>query len=146
MRKLLAVALAGVFATMAIGLASAPAAKAGCQTIRCLNKQDAKLKRQVRTLRRRVRTIFTCLKAVPVTQYGDPEQDAGYLFDSDTGDPTEPFPTTALDITTDGDQIHAWFVIDNCQTQTVARASVSRTLGGGLLQPLLGFDPEGESK
>jgi hypothetical protein len=145
MRKLLAVALAGVFATMAIGLASAPAAQAGCQTIRCLNKQDAKLKRQVRTLRRRVRTIFTCLQVAPVTRYGDPEQDAGYLFDNDTGDPNDPFPTTALDITDPGDGISAWFVIDNCQTQDVARESVSRTLGGGLLQPL-GLELEGESK
>jgi hypothetical protein len=143
MRKLLAAALAGVFATMAIGLASAPAAEAGCLTIRCLNKQDAKLKRQVRTLRRRVRTIFTCLKAVPVTQYGDPSQDDGYLYEPEG--PDDAFPTTALDVTTTGDRIDAWFVVDSCQTQAVARESVSRTLGGGLLEPL-GFHPEGESK
>jgi len=122
MRKLLVVVVA--LAVVAGGLGAAPErADAACFTAGCFNKQIRKLKRQVRTLRTRVNALFACERVVPVTSY------FGYDYQGVTN------ATSALDYTDPGDPIHAWVVVDICQTETVARSAAS-VLDHGLLRPL----------
>jgi hypothetical protein len=114
MRRLVVLALSAAIAFTAVDAVEPRQADAACFTDRCFNRQIKRLKRQVRALRI---TVFGCERLVPVTQY------QGYEYGG-TG-----AQTTALDITEDGDQVGAWFVIDICQTASVATTQAGRSLG-----------------
>ena len=59
--------------------------------------------------------LLRCEQVAPVTQYGDPFGSFGYLFDNNDG--SGPFFTSALDITTSGDPVSAWVIVDVCHAK-----------------------------
>lgn len=87
---------------------------------------------------KQVGTLFECLYEVPITQYGWPEEEEGYLYET----LIETFPTTALDVTEEGGFINAWFLIDGCNFEETAvlKGKAARALAPAadlrtLLQP-----------
>jgi hypothetical protein len=87
---------------------------------------------------KKVDTLFECLFEVPLSQFGEPEEEEGYLYEN----ATETFPTTALDVPFEGESVGAWFLIDGCNSSTTASVQGARALApraAGLrarLQPL----------
>jgi uncharacterized coiled-coil protein SlyX len=72
---------------------------------------------QLTGLGQETEAVFECLFEAPLTEYGEPEEEIGYLFKGEA----ETFPTTALDITEKGDFISAWFLFDACnETETLS--------------------------
>jgi len=88
---------------------------------------------------KKVDTLYACLFEVPISQYGVPEDEEGYVYET----PTEEFPVTALDVTEEGDFVGAWFFIDGCnpeETAGIGTAKMARALAPAanlrtLLQP-----------
>jgi len=75
---------------------------------------------------------------VPISQYGEPEEGYGYLYEN----PSETFRTTALDVPFEGESVGAWFLIDGCNGATTASVHTAKALappatglGALLLQP-----------
>lgn len=103
--------------TGALLLGAASNAQAhNCKSIACLNREVNALQKQVKTERLMLSTVsdaFTCLNEIPVTQYG--ATDATYGFQWNNADGTS-FSTTALDVTTSGDNVGAWVLTDACNT------------------------------
>lgn len=76
---------------------------------------------------KKVDTLYECLFEVPITEYGVPEEEEGYLYET----LTETFPTTALDVPFEGEFVGAWFLIDGCnfeETAVVGTAKATRAL------------------
>jgi len=88
---------------------------------------------------KKVDTLYECLFEVPITEYGVPEEEEGYLYEN----ATETFPTTALDVPFEGEFVGAWFLIDGCnfeetagiKTAGAAKALAPTTDLRALLQP-----------
>jgi hypothetical protein len=137
MRKLI---LLIASAAVVIALAGASSADAKCG-IKCLNKKVNGLSRQLSqaqaTINQQSQQIAqsnqglselqNCLAEAPLTDYGDVAGSFGYVFDNDGagGDPT--FFTSALDITSTGDAVNAWFLFDSCNTTTTASATAAKS-------------------
>ena len=87
---------------------------------------------------KKVDALYECLFEVPLSEYGEPEEGEGYLYENST----ETFQTTALDVPFEGESVGAWFLIDGCNTATTANVQGARALApraAGLsaqLQPL----------
>jgi hypothetical protein len=84
---------------------------------------------------KKVDALYACLFEVPVTQYGEPEEE-GYLYEN----ATETFKTTALDVPFKGEPVGAWFLIDGCNPLETAGLRSARALApaanlGALLAP-----------
>jgi uncharacterized coiled-coil protein SlyX len=73
---------------------------------------------------KKVDSLYECLFEVPVTQFGEPEEGEGYLYENST----ETFQTTALDVPFEGEFVSAWFLIDGCNTATTASVRAARAL------------------
>jgi hypothetical protein len=76
---------------------------------------------------KKVDTLYACLFEVPITEYGVPEEEEGYLYEN----ATETFPTTALDVPFEGEPVGAWFLIDGCnpeETAGIGTAEATRAL------------------
>lgn len=88
-----------------------------------------------------VKSLQTCLFEVPITEYGDPQEEVGYLFQLFNESHTlETLPTTALDVPFEGEPVGAWFLIDGCNSATTATVKTASALAPGtdlrtLLQP-----------
>lgn len=67
--------------------------------------------------------LFGCVFEAPLSVYGDPEGDFGYLFDNET----ETIKTSALDVTAEGDFIEGWALFDGCNPETVFNPAASGT-------------------
>jgi hypothetical protein len=65
---------------------------------------------------KKVDTLYECLFEVPITEYGVPEEEEGYLYKN----ATETFATTALDVPFEGEFVGAWFLIDGCNFEETA--------------------------
>lgn len=123
MRRLFVAAVAAT--TLA---AVVPAGASARHTHAHLAAQHAALQAKFNTLSA---FVHNCLAAgwVPITGYGDPAGSAGYLYDNDGEDPTEPIYTGALDITTPGDKVTFYVAMVNrtprCLGRINARARAS---------------------
>lgn len=75
---------------------------------------------------KKVDTLYECLFEIPITEYGVPEEEEGYLYEA----ATETFPTTALDVPFEGEPVGAWFLIDGCNPEetAVVNARAARAL------------------
>ncbi len=73
---------------------------------------------------KKVDTLFECLFEVPLSQFGEPEEEEGYLYEN----ATETFPTTALDVPFEGEFVGAWFLIDGCNSSITASVQGARAL------------------
>jgi uncharacterized coiled-coil protein SlyX len=73
---------------------------------------------------KKVSTLFECLFEVPITEFGRPEVEEGYLYKTET----ETLPTTALDVPFKGEPVGAWFLIDGCNTAETASVGAVRAL------------------
>jgi hypothetical protein len=71
---------------------------------------------------KKVDTLYECLFEVPITEYGVPEEEEGYLYET----ATETFPTTALDVPFEGEFVGAWFLIDGCNPEETAGIDTAR--------------------
>jgi uncharacterized coiled-coil protein SlyX len=85
---------------------------------------------------KKVDALFECLFEVPITRYGAPGAEEGYLYKS----ATETFPTTALDVPFEGEPVSAWFLIDGCNAAETASIKAASALAPAtslraLLQP-----------
>jgi hypothetical protein len=126
----------GVFA---VGPSSAQA----CRTVGCFNAKIRSLNKKVSSLTSTLNqaiaainknttvdnTLATCLKRVPVNQYGSSSGMFGYMWDND-GNGTVDFDTTALDITESGGTPTYYLLRDTCATFPVGRVaprSIRRT-------------------
>jgi uncharacterized coiled-coil protein SlyX len=68
-----------------------------------------------------VKSVFDCLFEAPLTQYGEPEGPYGYIFQFENeAEEPETFPTTALDVTYEGDFVSGWALFDGCNTTEIA--------------------------
>jgi uncharacterized coiled-coil protein SlyX len=74
---------------------------------------------------KQVNTSLGCLFEAPLTQYGEPEGPLGYLFQYEEEGKLETIPTTALDVTYAGDEVHGWALFDGCNTAEFASAASS---------------------
>jgi uncharacterized coiled-coil protein SlyX len=74
--------------------------------------------------REKVDALYECLFEVPITEYGNPEEEEGYLYKTET----ETLPTTALDVPFEGEPVGAWFLIDGCNPATTASVKATSAL------------------
>jgi hypothetical protein len=137
MRKLI---LLIASAAVVIALAGASSADAKCG-IKCLNKKvnglshqlsqaEATINQQAQQIAQSSQSVTelqNCLAEAPLTDYGDPSGSFGYLFDNDGTGGDDPFFTSALDITSTGDTVNAWFLFDSCNTATTASATGAKS-------------------
>jgi hypothetical protein len=73
---------------------------------------------------KKVDALYKCLFELPISEYGDPEEGEGYLYENST----ETFQTTALDVPFEGEFVGAWFLIDECNTATTASVQAAKAL------------------
>lgn len=73
----------------------------------------------------KVNTVLGCLFEAPLTEYGEPEGPAGYLFEFEKEGTPETIPTTALDVTYPGDEVGGWALFDGCNTAETPSAAAS---------------------
>jgi uncharacterized coiled-coil protein SlyX len=150
MKKLLAVSLA----TLALTLAFSTGAEATCnvtclnhrvsslgtalikaqkkiaaqgQTIADLSQQVSAQNQVISSQQNAVKkatSAIACMFEVPISEYGEPEEGEGYLYENST----ETFQTTALDVPFKGEFVGAWFLIDGCNTATTASVQSASAL------------------
>lgn len=103
--------------------------RVNCRDLACLNRELTQLARFANGTAKRLSTLDafareqsrmwrawyqewnTCVPVMPITAYGDPAGSFGYLW---TPDQTSTFPTTALDITLQGDEVSAYALVWAC--------------------------------
>jgi hypothetical protein len=73
----------------------------------------------------KVNTVLGCLFEAPLTEYGEPEGPAGYLFEFENEGTPETIPTTALDVTYPEDFVGGWALFDSCNTAETPSAAAS---------------------
>jgi hypothetical protein len=73
----------------------------------------------------KVNSTLSCLFEAPLTQYGEPEGPAGYLFEFENEGTPETLPTTALDVTYPEDFVSGWALFDGCNTAEKPSAAAS---------------------
>lgn len=73
----------------------------------------------------KVNTTLGCLFEAPLTEYGEPEGPAGYLFEFENEGTPETIPTTALDVTYPEDFVGGWALFDGCNTAETPSAAAS---------------------
>jgi hypothetical protein len=82
----------------------------------------------------KVNSTLGCLFEAPLTEYGEPEGPAGYLFEFEKEGTPETIPTTALDVTYPNDFVGGWALFDGCNTaetpSAAAGAAVAPTAAG----------------
>ena len=83
----------------------------------------------------KVRSTFECLFEAPLTEYGEPEGPAGYLFEFEKEGAPETVPTTALDVTYPEDEVGGWALFDGCNTAETPSAAAN----GGVAPAALGL-------
>ena len=144
MRKLVMVAVVSL--AVAGGVAgtadSAVTWPARCHTFRCVNahmnqlhSQLVAFKRSTNAFKSSTNAFLNCVDEVPLSQYGDFEGTFGYEFSNDG---VSTIFTSALDVTTSGDDVGAWFIIDACNTTNPAPRPLLRGLN---LRPHLSLRP-----
>jgi hypothetical protein len=71
---------------------------------------------------KQVNAVFDCLFEAPLTQYGEPEGPFGYIFqyEDEEAEELKTFPTTALDVTYEGDFVSGWALFDGCNPTEIA--------------------------
>jgi hypothetical protein len=73
---------------------------------------------------KQVNSTLDCLFEAPLTEYGEPEGPFGYLFQFENeAEELESFPTTALDVTYEGDFVNGWALFNGCNTTEIAEAA-----------------------
>jgi uncharacterized coiled-coil protein SlyX len=74
---------------------------------------------------KQVNSALGCLFEAPLTEYGEPEGPFGYIFqyEDEETETLKTFPTTALDVTTEGDFVGGWALFDGCNTTEIASAA-----------------------
>ncbi len=84
----------------------------------------------------KVNSLYSCLAEVPITEYGDPLGEFGYVFRFENEEKHEPeeVETSALDVTFEGGEVGAWFLIDLCNTAETA----STHAASGVFAPAAG--------
>jgi hypothetical protein len=80
---------------------------------------------------KKVDSLYECLFEVPISEYGDPGEEEGYLYENST----ETFPTTALDVPFEGEFVGAWFLIDGCNSATTANVQAAGALAPRAAHP-----------
>jgi hypothetical protein len=80
---------------------------------------------------KKVEALSKCLFEVPISEYGEPEEGEGYLYEN----ATETFQTTALDVPFKGEFVGAWFLIDGCNTATTASVQGVKALAPRATDP-----------
>jgi uncharacterized coiled-coil protein SlyX len=71
----------------------------------------------------KVNATFACFFEAPLTEYGEPEGPFGYLFQFEKEGTPETFPTTALDVTYQGDFVGGWALFDGCNSAETPSAA-----------------------
>jgi hypothetical protein len=127
MRKLVVVAVVSL--AVAGGVAgtadSAVTWPARCHNFRCVNSHMNQLHSQFVRFKRSTNAFLNCEADLPLSQYGDSAGTFGYEFSNDG---VSTIFTTALDVTTSGDDVGAWFIIDTCNTTNPAPRPLLRGL------------------
>lgn len=168
MKKLLVVSVASLVLVLAFSGSAEAKCKLGCLSgkIKGLGRSLAKAEQTVAALSqtvaqqgqtiaaqstvineqtqafKQVRATFSCLADVPVTEFGDPLGEFGYVFRFENeAKAEEEVETSALDVPFQGEEVDAWFVIDRCNTAETASAQAAGALSAladphSLLQPL----------
>jgi hypothetical protein len=105
---------------------------ARCHTFTCVNahmnqlrSQFIAFKRSTNAFKSSTNYLLNCEADIPLTQYGDSAGTYGYEFSNDG---VSTIFTTALDVTTSGDDVDAWFVVDTCNTTNPAPRTLPRGL------------------
>ena len=92
----------------------------------------------------KMRSTFECLFEAPLTEYGEPEGPAGYLFEFEKEGSPEVIPTTALDVTYPQDNVGGWALFDGCntaETPSAATAGAVAPTTSGLQAPTVARAP-----
>lgn len=76
----------------------------------------------------KVNSTLGCLFEAPLTEYGEPEGPAGYLFEFEDEGTLETIPTTALDVTYPEDFVGGWALFDGCNTAETPSAAGSNAV------------------
>jgi uncharacterized coiled-coil protein SlyX len=80
-------------------------------------------------IKQKVDALYECLFEVPISEYGEPSEEIGYLFQFEKEPGLfETTPTTALDVPFEGEPVGAWFLIDGCNTATTAKVKAAAAL------------------
>jgi hypothetical protein len=87
-----------------------------------ISSQGGAITAQNQTLGK-VSTVLGCLFEAPLTEYGEPEESSGYLFQFEEEGTLESFPTTALDVTSPQDFVGGWALFDGCNTAETPSAA-----------------------
>lgn len=126
-------------AVVVVALAGASSADAKCG-VKCLNKKVRALSsqmsqaqatidqqaKQIAQTTQDLNQLHSCFAEAPLTDYGDAAGSFGYAFDNDGTGGNGPFFTSALDITSTGDAVTAWFLFDSCNTSTSPAAAAAK--------------------
>ena len=109
MKRVLAVAAAGL-AAVAIYATVAPAGQQAVtpRQFAALSSKVNTLSKKLNALTREVAAFEGCVRALGVAEYGDPNGNFGYLYDTSTG---SSIYTTALDVVPSGQTPPAWALI-----------------------------------
>jgi hypothetical protein len=123
-------AMAGRLADIADQRLDALAGSVNCRDVACLNRELTKLSNFANATAKRLNKLDkfarqqlnawdswyeewnTCVPVVPLTIYGSPTGPGGYLY---TNDGSASFPTTALDVTWEGDPVSFYALEWTCQ-------------------------------
>lgn len=116
------------FVILAFSVPLAQSSTTGSTTrLRKLERKVAVLVAQVKTAQLRLACITD---AAPLTDYGVPASNEGYIYQRPTATPST-FPTTALDLTLKGDKptVYAVIVKGKCVKPVAATAAVGTRRG-----------------
>ncbi len=89
-----------------------------------ISSQESAINAQAQSIKQ-VNSTLGCLFEAPLTEYGEPEGPFGYIFqyEDEETETLNTFPTTALDVTYEGDFISGWALFDGCNTTEIASAA-----------------------
>ena len=89
-----------------------------------ISSQGSTINAQTQAIKQ-VNSTLACLFEAPLTEYGEPEGPFGYVFqyEDEETETLKTFPTTALDVTFEGDFVSGWALFDGCNTTEIASAA-----------------------
>jgi TolA-binding protein len=89
-----------------------------------ISSQGSAINAQAQTINQ-VDSTLACFFEAPLTEYGEPEGPFGYIFqyEDEEAEELKTFPTTALDVTYEGDFVSGWALFDGCNTTEIASAA-----------------------
>jgi delta-aminolevulinic acid dehydratase/porphobilinogen synthase len=97
-----------------------------------ISSQGSAINAQAQSIKQ-VSSALDCLFEVPLTEYGEPEGPFGYIFqyEDEETETLKTFPTTALDVTYEGDFVSGWALFDGCNTTEIASAASRNAIAPG---------------